>query len=64
MTTRSETPELTRREEDLGWIAATPSDHPWRIAVIGCDEQEATERYYEALARWTSLPSETGTVGS
>ena len=35
-----------------------PPNHPLRFAVVGRNETEAVERYYEALARWEAIPNE------
>lgn len=50
------TPEMTKRDGDLGWIAATPTDHALRIAVMGATEEEARRRFEERLAFWEALP--------
>lgn len=59
----NDTPVMTRRDGDLGWLASTPPDYPLRFAVVGNDESEAEDRYYAALARWEAIPEDAeGTV--
>jgi hypothetical protein len=35
-----------------GWLAVTDDDSPVRVGVVGTTEEEARERFREALARW------------
>lgn len=49
-------PLLTKRAETLGWLASSPSGFPLRLAVEGRTEKEATDRYFQAVARWESYP--------
>jgi hypothetical protein len=44
-------PQLIERRNG-GWLAVTDDDSPVRVGVIGDTEEEATERFREALARW------------
>lgn len=39
----------------LGWLAVTPTDHPYRIGVVGKDEDEARRRFTAAFAAWEEL---------
>lgn len=43
------------RRSRSGWQAATPRDHPYRIAVSAVSEDEARARFAEALAAWAEL---------
>ena len=38
-----------------GVLATSPPDYPYRIGVIGHDEDEARRRFTAALARWGEL---------
>lgn len=38
-----------------GWLATTPLDHPYRIGVVGRDEDEARRRFAAAFAAWEEL---------
>ena len=38
-----------------GILARTPADHRLRVAVVGQTEDEARERFAEALDRWMKL---------
>jgi hypothetical protein len=57
---RGPLPRGVRREvgRDLGWIAATPSEYPLRIAVFGDDEAQAVDRFEQAISRWEAIPSD------
>ncbi len=35
-----------------GWLAVTDDDSPVRVGVVGDTEDEARERFRDALARW------------
>jgi hypothetical protein len=50
------TPTLIKRDRDLGWIAATPPDHAYRIAAFGASKQEAIERLSLTVAAWDAIP--------
>jgi len=56
------------RHAAIGWLASTPSDHPYRIGVVGRDEQEARRRFDAAMAAWGELHdravAERATVGT
>jgi hypothetical protein len=36
-------------------MAITPSDHPYRIGVVGADPDEARRRFTAAFAAWEEL---------
>jgi len=38
-----------------GVLARTPSDHAFRIGVIGGDEEEARRLFKQALAQWGKI---------
>jgi hypothetical protein len=38
-----------------GYLAVTPPDHPYRIGVVGADEDEARRRFVSAFAAWEEL---------
>lgn len=38
-----------------GWLAVTPADHPFRIATLGIDQDEARSRFAAAMACWKDL---------
>ncbi len=39
----------------IGWLAVTPPDHPYRIGVVGADENEARRRFAAAFSAWEEL---------
>ena len=39
----------------VGYMAITPSDHPYRIGVVGADPDEARRRFTAAFAAWEEL---------
>jgi hypothetical protein len=43
------------REGALGWLAASPADHPYRIGVVGTNRDEAYRRFATAFAAWEEL---------
>lgn len=53
MTIRPCEPEV--RTSRAGWMATTPTDHPWRIGVVGASEEEARRRFSYAFAAWEEL---------
>ena len=38
-----------------GWLARTPRDHPYRVAVEGSSEEDARRRFHAAMAAWKEL---------
>ena len=44
--------QLIERAPGLGWLAATPPDHAYRIAVTAHTKQEAVARLVERVAAW------------
>jgi hypothetical protein len=44
-------PRLIERRSG-GWLAVTDDDSPVRVGVVGDTEDEARERFREALVRW------------
>ena len=50
------TPDLIKRDADLGWMASTPPEHPLRVTVFGATEEEAEAVFQERLAVWEALP--------
>lgn len=50
------TPVLTKRENDLGWLASTPDGYPFPIATVGETEAEAMASYDSMIRRWEALP--------
>lgn len=49
-------PVLIERANNMGWLALTPPDSPWRIGVLGADATDAREHFAEALGRWDAIP--------
>jgi hypothetical protein len=43
------------RESAVGWLATTPTEHPYRIGVVGRDEDDAREQFGIAFAGWEVL---------
>jgi hypothetical protein len=52
------TPEMLKRDADLGWMASTPPDHPLRVTVFGATEEEAEAVFHQRLAVWEAIPNE------
>ena len=50
---RPSEPEIVRWVS--GFAATTPRDHPYRIGVVGSDENEARRRFTAAFAAWDEL---------
>ena len=43
------------RTSPVGWTAATPRDHPYRIAVVGATADEARRRFAASFVAWEEL---------
>ncbi len=39
----------------VGFLATSPRDYPYRIGVVGADEEEARRRFVAELAAWEEL---------
>ncbi len=46
-------PDLIKAE--VGWLATTPTDHPYRVGVVGATEAEVRTRFRSAMAAWEEL---------
>lgn len=53
--TTTVTPLLTERADDLGWLASTPPDYPYRFAAEGPDREAAERAFLEAVLRWENI---------
>lgn len=51
-------PVLNRRDRDLGFMALSPPECPWRFAVLAPTPTEARIKYRHSLARWRALSTE------
>jgi hypothetical protein len=38
-----------------GWLASSPTSHPFRIGVVGDDREDAVRKFEAALAAWNEL---------
>jgi hypothetical protein len=45
---------VTRRVR-IGWLAITPKNHPFRVAVTADTEEEAERRFSAEMAAWKAL---------
>lgn len=49
------TTTLIKRADDLGWLASTSPDHPYRITVVAPTETEADALLAQRIAAWDAL---------
>lgn len=48
-------PTVIERAAGLGWLAATPPDHPYRIAVTAPSAEEAVALLGDRITAWDRL---------
>ena len=49
------TPILTKRANDLGWLASPPADFHLQLAAVGATAEEAVANFEVVLERWESI---------